>query len=107
VRELGRLAERSGEFARLGARVVAVALQTREELADLQAALGDGVTVVADPTGEAVDAWHMRDPTPVPPRPMARAGTFLVDPKGVVRSHWLKAAYHERPEPDEILALLR
>ena len=86
---------------------MAIALQSREDLADLQEDLGDGVTLLADPTGEAIEAWGMRDLAPVPPRPMARAGTFLVDPKGVVRSHWLKRAYHERPGPDEILEQLR
>jgi len=49
----------------------------------------------------------MRDASPVPPRTMARAGTFLIDRKGAVISHWLPRAYHERPSPDEILAALR
>jgi len=82
-------------------------MQSREDLADFQADLGDGITLLADPDGVAIDAFGMRDPSPVPPRPMARAGTFLIDRKGNVVSYWLPRAYHERPSPDDILAALR
>jgi peroxiredoxin len=73
----------------------------------LQERVGDGVTLLADPEGVAIDRFGMRDPDPVPPRPMARAGTFLIDRDGNVRRRWMPEHYHERPDPERILARLR
>ena len=69
--------------------------------------MGGEVALLADPAGRAVDRFGMRDADPVPPRPMARAGTFLIDRDGKVRRRWLPDRYHERPEPERILATLR
>ena len=107
MRELGELAELSGEFRRLGARLYAIAHQDRDALAELQSDLGDGITLLADPEGKAIVAFGMLDPSPVPPRPMARAGVFLISREGVIERRWLPGRYHQRPAPDEILRALR
>lgn len=78
-----------------------------EDLSDLQAELGTGVTLLSDPLGRAVDAYGVRDPRGVPKDPLARPATFHVDRSGVLRDRWLAAAYRQRPDPEEILAALR
>ena len=107
MRELGELAARSGDFRRLGARLYAIAHQDRAALAELQEDLGEGITLLADPEGKAIVAFGMLDPSPVPPKPMARAGVFLISREGMIEQRWLPDRYHERADPDEILRALR
>jgi len=107
VRELGRLAERKGEFDRLGVTVYAIAIDDPADLAELQEELGEAVTLLADPGGQAVSSFNMMDPKPFPARTQARAGTFWIDRDGVLRERWLPRNYRERPDPDEILGKIR
>ena len=107
MRELGELAGVSAEFRKLGARIYAIAHQDRETLRELQTDLGPGVTLLADPEGKVIVAFGMLDPSPFPPRPMARAGIFLINRDGVIERRWLSDRYHERPDPQEILRALR
>jgi peroxiredoxin len=88
-------------------RLFALCQDEARDLEALQETVGHGVTLLVDPAGEAIDSFGMRDPDPVPPRPMARAGTFLIDRDGNVRRRWLSGRYHERPDPERILAALR
>ncbi len=49
----------------------------------------------------------MVDPSPFPPRRVARSGTFLIDPEGRVREALLPGSYRERPAAERLLELLR
>ena len=81
----------------------AISTAAPASLRDLQEDVGDGVMILSDPQGAAIDAFGMRDGK----RGIARAGVFLVDRDGVVRAAWPGDSYRERPSPDEILARLR
>jgi len=87
--------------------VFALAIATPDDLADLQADLGDAVTLLADPEGQAVEAFGMIDPSPFPPRTLARSGTYYVDRNGQISARWLPESYRSRPDPDEVVAALR
>ena len=107
MRELVRLADRKESFERLGVRLFAVAIASVEDLAGLQETLGERVTLLADPDGAMVEGFSMIDKQPMPKRRMARAGTFHIDARGMVAGRWLPGQYHQRPDPDAILAALR
>ena len=107
MRELGELAKRGDDFARLGTRVIAICVDAPDALAELQAELGDAVTVVVDPEARAVRAFGMLDPAPTPDRVQARSGTFWIDAAGIVRHRWLPDSYRRRVEPETVLAALR
>jgi peroxiredoxin len=98
-----RLAEHSDAFGRLGVRVFALARQPASDLQALQAKLGDGVTLLSDPQGAAVDRFGMRGPR----LGIARAGLFHIASDGVVLQGWLPASYRHWPDPAAILAALR
>lgn len=101
------LADHKEEFARLGVRVFALAVDEPADLAELQERLGDAVTLLADPSGQAVAAFDMLDPDPFPDRVQARAGTFWIDRDGRLRFRWLTDSYRKRPGAEEILAKIR
>ena len=61
----------------------------------------------SSPRSAAIERFGVLDPEPFPDRRLARSATFWVDRDGVVRHRGLPGSYRERPEPDEILALLR
>jgi peroxiredoxin len=61
------------------------------------------VTLLADPEGQAIEAFGMRDPRGLRHPYTARAGTFLIDREGTVRRHWLAENYRRRTAPEEIL----
>jgi peroxiredoxin len=84
-----------------------MAIDEPEDLAELQKELGEAVTLLADPDGQAVSAFDMIDPDPFPDRVQARAGTFWIDRDGKLRHRWLTDSYRERPDPEEILAKIR
>jgi peroxiredoxin len=102
VRELVQLAERKDAFDRLGVQVYAIAVQPVEKLSALQERLGAGVTLLADPDGEAARAFGMLERNG-----LARAATFLVDREGRVSHRWIAENYRKRPGPEEILAVAR
>lgn len=85
----------------------AISADPPDRLADLQEDLGAGVTLLSDDGGKAIEAFSMVDPSPFPPRLVARSGTFLIDPDGRVREVLLPGSYRERPDADRLLALLR
>jgi peroxiredoxin len=99
VRELGQLAERKDDFARLGIAVYAIATQGIPDLEPLQQDLGAGVTLLADPEKVAVKEFGMLERFG-----LARSGAFLIDREGRVSHRWLTGNYRKRPSPDEILA---
>ncbi len=99
MRELVQLAERKDEFARLGIAVYAIAAAPAAALAPLQEKLGDGVTLLADPEGKAVDSFGMLEKNG-----LARAATFLLDREGRVGYRWLAENYRKRPLPEDVLA---
>ena len=92
------LAGEKAAFARLGVRVYALSLEPVDELRDLQEKLGDGVTLLSDPSGQAAEAFDALDPDPFPNKVMARAATFHVDREGKIRRRWLTESYRDRPE---------
>jgi len=94
-------------LSRLGAEVYAISADPAERLSDLQESLGAGVTLLSDDGGGALDAFSMVDPSPFPPRRVARSGTFLIDPDGRVREALLPGSYRARPDADRIVELLR
>jgi peroxiredoxin len=102
VRELVQLAERKDDFSRLGTGVYAIAVEPADELTDLQEELGQGVTLLADPSGHAVRAFGVYDRFD-----LARAATFLIDRGGRIRYRWLADNYRKRPDPDDVLAKAR
>lgn len=85
----------------------AVCVDDPGSLEELQADLGDGVTLVADPLGTVTKSFGMLDPLGFPKKLLARSGTFLIDHEGVVRQRWLPVAYRLRPNADDILAAVR
>jgi len=87
-------------------RVYALSGDRAETLRSLQSELGLAVTLLSDPTGEAIGEFGMRDPLGLPHENTARAGTFLIDRQGNVAQRWLAANYRQRPSPDEILRQL-
>ncbi|MGQ0613291.1 MAG: redoxin domain-containing protein [Planctomycetaceae bacterium] len=107
MRELVGLAEAKGEFARLGAVVVALAIEPVERLRDLQARLGDGVTLLSDPDGKVAQAYGVLDPKPFPSRPMARSATFLLDRGGLLLRSFFPPSYRISPSLQELLGSLR
>ena len=107
MRELVGLADRREEFARLGVHVFGLAIDEPGDLTELQERLGEAVTLLADPSGQAVSGFDMIDPDPFPDRVQARAGTFWIDRDGRLRFRWLTDSYRERPKPEEILAKIR
>ena len=108
MRELGELAERSRDFARLGVRIVAISREPVEDLRDLQDDLGDAVIIVSDPEAVVVGAFGMIDRGGFPPGiAKARAGVIHVDAKGIVRHVWLAQNYRRRPDADAMLAALK
>lgn len=100
------LAARREDFARFGMRVYALSGDRPETLVELQKELGLAVTLLSDPDGEAIGAFGMRDPTGLPHKNTARAGTFLIDRQGRVARRWLSTNYRKRPTADEILSHL-
>lgn len=98
------LAEREAAFARLGTRIYGLSLEPAGAMRELQERLGSGVTLLSDPTGEAAEAFGVRDLQPFPARAAARAATFFIDREGRVRRRWIADSYRHRPDPDEILA---
>lgn len=100
------LAERRKVFARFGLRVYALSGDPPETLAELQEELGLAVTLLSDPEGEAIEAFGMRDPTGLPHRNTARAGTFVIDRRGHVAKRLLATNYRKRPTAKDIIGLL-
>jgi peroxiredoxin len=101
VRELGELAARKDAFDRLGVAVYALSTQP-DGLQGLQEDLGSAVTILSDPSGDAVEAFGMGERFG-----LARAGIFLLDREGRVSHRWLTDNYRKRPSPDEILGKAR
>jgi peroxiredoxin len=98
-----RLAERKADFLRLGVRVFALARQPVRDLQPLQDKLGDGVTLLSDPTGAAVDRFGMRGPR----LGIARIGLVHIAADGVVLRTWLPESYRQWPAPGAVLKVLR
>ena len=85
----------------------ALAIAPVEDLTDLQSDLGEAITLLADPEGQAVSAFGMIDPSPFPSMTVARSGTFYVDRKGRIGARWLPDSYRTRPDPDAVMAAVR
>ena len=92
---------------RLGVKVYAISTAPREELLGLQEELGDGVTLLSDPEGEAIDRFGMLDPSSFPGATIARAGTFSIGADGIVRRVWLPEHVHSRPDADDVIDALK
>jgi len=73
----------------------------------MQEGLGDGVTLLGDPTGKIAAAYGVLDRRGDGEPPLARAATFFVDAEGRVRKCWFPTSYRLRPDPEELLAALR
>lgn len=106
MRELVGLAEREEAFARLGVSVYAISTEEPGTLRDLQAELGDAVTLVSDPSGKAIEAFGLVDEKTMPQRRLARAATLHVDHEGIVKRRWIADNYRKRPEAEEVLEAL-
>ena len=85
----------------------ALAIAEPDDLSALQERLGTGVTLLADPVGEAVEAFGVLDPGPFPQRRIARSASFLVDGEGRILRRWTGSSYRQRPAPDEVLNEIR
>jgi len=107
VRELVRLAEKRPAFERLGVRLYALAADSREALADLQAELGAAVTLLADPGGVAARRLGLLDPDPFPDRLVARSATLFFDRDGRLAWAAYPESYRARPEPGAVLRAIR
>ncbi len=108
MRELVWLAEKSGEFERLGVRVFALAVEDPAKLQTLQNEFGNRITLLADAEGEAARALGLIDPDPFPPgRILARAATLFFDRDGRFRWAAYPKSYRARPDTGDVLAAIR
>lgn len=83
--------------------LVAVASDSEAEQARIREEFGAAIRFVSDPELRIIRAWGMEDLSPMPNRPLARAGIFHVDAAGIVRRRWLADSMQSRADPSAIL----
>ena len=102
--ELVELQEQVEAFESRGVRVVAVSIDTPEELRTMRESSGAGFPFLSDPEGELMDAFGIRhDGGRMDGVDIAQSASFLVDSGGVVRWQRVATNYRLRPHPEEIL----
>lgn len=93
----------------LGAEIVGVSPDTREESRELQERLSLSFPILSDAGLAVTDAFGLRHPggraatgedKPFPT-------TFVLDARGIVRAKFENETHRVRPEPDKLLAALK
>ena len=104
--ELQGLQLRSREFAERNTEVVAVAVDSVAENAEVAENLALDYRVLSDPRLEAIDAYGLRHDDPEQEKPIAHPASFLIDGDGIIRWRDVTSNYRLRPRPETILAAI-
>lgn len=102
--ELQGLQLRMDDFKRLGATVLAVAVDPVEQNADVVRQLDLDYRILSDARRQAIGAYDLRHDGGGPTGVIARSATFVIDPDGVVRWRDLTDNYRFRPRAEEVVA---
>jgi peroxiredoxin Q/BCP len=104
--ELQGLQLQSREFANRNTEVVAIAVDSVAENADVAQNLALNYRVLSDPQLQAIDAYGLRHDDPGQEKPIAHPASFLIDGEGIVRWRDVTSNYRLRPRPETILAAI-
>jgi peroxiredoxin len=98
---LAALEAHIGEYERLGARVVAVSIDGREETSRLGDELGLSFALVSVESS-VLDAWEV----PAGEDDLSRPATFVLDDRGVIRHRHVGASSADRLSDPELLRIV-
>lgn len=101
MRDLEGLERIAPEIKKAGGVIVTVSMDDWTELAQRQARMARGMTMLADPSGDMVRTFGLEDVCFGDD--IARPAAFLIDREGVVRWRNLPSSWRYRPEPSAYL----
>ena len=102
MRDLEGLESIAPQVKDAGGVIVTVSMDQWSELAQRQARMARGMTMLADPSGDLVRTFGLEDICFG--EDIARPAAFLIDADGVVRWRNLPTSWRYRPEPSAYLA---
>ena len=101
MRDLEGLERIAPEVKKSGGVIVTASMDQWSELAQRQARMALGMTMLADPNGDLVRVFGLEDICFG--EDIARPAAFLIDAEGVVRWRNLPTSWRYRPEPSAYL----
>ena len=104
--ELQGLQLQKSEFTRRNTEVVAIAVDSVAENAEVAENLALNYRVLSDPQLQAIDAYGLRHDDPGQEKPIAHPASFLIDRDGIIRWRDVTSNYRLRPRPEIILAAI-
>lgn len=91
-------------FHQRGVRIVAVSIDSVEDIAKMRDSAGASFDFVSDPTGQLIDLLGVRhEGAHFDGGDLAQSASFLVAADGTVLWRQIADNYRTRPEPSEIL----
>ena len=85
--------------------LVGLSPDTPEQLAELAKKQKLTFPLLADPDGETLIAWGLRNPA-IDAKPVPHPTAIAIDAEGVIRYLRTDEDFRERPAPEELLAAL-
>ncbi len=98
---------RLADIRATGTEVLAVSVDPPEQNAELAAKIGVEYPLLADPTLQAVDAFHLRHENGGPGGDISRPATYLIGPEGQVLWEDFTENYRIRIRPQRVLDVLQ